>query len=211
MFKQFIFLLFALLFHAALKSACTFQLTVNSDGSLVMDNHVQQAFDLLVNLRMEKLRIQFKYEETKNLLSNDMQWISDLQCMLLEQDKSIGFSEIKLYCEYVVNKKELSSEFYDGSLEKAKSVLKEAIKKRIKSSYRDELLLKNYTPIITKKDFEIAELKKEKADLERQLKESFVIKKSTLKNFSYVFCIVGFIIFAIVLWQKKCTVFAKIF
>lgn len=202
--NQFIFWLFALLFYSTLKSAQTFSLTINSDGSVKCDDKILQAFNVLVNRKMEELKIQLKDEQKRDLLLNDMQWISYLQCMLLEQDKGVGFSEIDLYSEYVVNQKKLSSEFYSGSLEKAKSVLKEAIKKRIEKSYNNELIVKNYIPTITKKDAEITQLKEEKANLEWQLKESVVIKKSTLKNFSYVLCIValfGFFSFIIRLYN----------
>lgn len=140
-----------------------------------------------------------------------MQWMHALQLLLSEKDKDIGFSEIKLYSDYVVKKKKKSSEFYPGSLEKAKSLLKERIKERIDKAYQDELWVKNYTPEIKKKDNEILQLKKDKEKLEKRLKENFIIKKSELKDYAYMLCFVGLIIFAIrFLWQKKRAVFAKI-
>lgn len=50
------FVLFVLLLHTALlKSAYTFQLTVNPDGSFLIDNAATEAFGLAVDLRMQTL------------------------------------------------------------------------------------------------------------------------------------------------------------
>jgi hypothetical protein len=195
-----------------------FQLTVDPCGALTASGPNRdvfaQAIQLLVDLQTKNFKAAVEEQEKVDLSIKDLEWMYALYSLLSEQDQKGCNFEVRKYVEDISKKKKIWSEFYPGSLEKAKNSLMEKIKEGLDKGVKYDKLFSNPVTFVPpdmkntpsmQKDAQIDQLERDNKNLEDRLKVSFVIDKAKVKRLGFLAVFAGIVIWTVrFLYRNKC-------